>query len=618
LSNAVVAPPATSGDLKKTNGIPQEYLGYTPFPMLTEVAVAYSYGWTTGTTMTVRIFLECTVYNPYPLAYNGPGVIFAQIDKAIFPPYYSDSPGEPVENRWRGPFGTPGNATAFPYNDNRDSDPWGDGSGRYQSLVPADGIRVVRIGTVPAGGSVTKVLSFDLNIEESNATARADTFFRTFVIFDQIRLLDNAGITIIPDPLPPAAINPQLVRDWVSGYDFFNALSDGAGTAQFDMPAPLGLPEGLAVGPDGNWQIVGGATLLPENALPPETRLVKQHDPRLRVPLALSRPYQTARPGKIWTEVAFGPPVSYSPGTFAAADIPADPAFPNDAAKAIYNPDLPPILALSSGSPGVPPQPGAPDPVVGPGSFAVAADLGKVFTGVPWRTLRMQPQPASEAANQFIPDWALLDIVDFSDGTAGMMTVNPNFRYASSGTPFSGFGAGLRSQLDVLTNGTAVNGFANPMSPASAVVTSSVSLSNVVVPPSGAVTIATLISNASRPDVSTSWSTAVGGWRERRSDLEFPENVLLLPSEITEIDGFADYVTAADKSELNEYRLGALLPGLSTRSRFFKIHSVGQVFEGTNSANVAATSLLQTLVEVDDSTTPVTVRKILEYPPSNQ
>jgi hypothetical protein len=288
---------------------------------------------------------------------------------------------------------------------------------------------------------------------------------------------------------------------------------------------------------------------------------------------------------------------SPGPGNFLTEPIPADPAYPNDRIMALYNTNLPPAMFT-------------PD-----GTYALAADLGKVFTGLPWRTLRMQPQPTTEVAASLIPDWALLDIVDFGPAGQALTTVNPNFSYASAAAgPAVGFGAGLRSQLDPLTNtnaGGALTKLASPLTGA---------VANDVPGLRGAGTNQTGLSNmlaaVSTLTNAASWAAGAGGWKSRRDSLGFPPGALLLPSEITEVNGFANYQTTnTNLVKANEYRLGALFPGISTKSRFFKIYAVGEAFEGTNQV-VAATALLQTLVEVNDATNPVSIRTIYQYPPT--
>jgi hypothetical protein len=230
----------------------------------------------------------------------------------------------------------------------------------------------------------------------------------------------------------------------------------------------------------------------------------------------------------------------------------------------------------------------------------------------------MQPQPPPEIQAAYVPEWALLDIVDFTDGTTAVSTVNPNVGYASSSEqPAAGFGSGLRSQLDVLTNSVAARSLADPMNPQGT--------NNSAIIPTGFTNSQAGISNTltalANLQVESSWSSGATGWFERRDELDFPTNVLLLPSEITEIVGVADFATETARFKENELRLGALFPGLGTKSRFFKIYAVGEALEGgaqedaDEDVKVAATALLETLVEVDDSTEPVSIRTIYQQSP---
>jgi hypothetical protein len=122
-------------------------------------------------------------------------------------------------------------------------------------------------------------------------------------------------------------------------------------------------------------------------------------------------------------------------------------------------------------------------------------------------------------------------------------------------------------------------------------------------------------SNAATPGNSASWSTN-SSWSNRRTALGFPTDVILLPSEITEVAGVADYIAQTNNSaKLNEQRLGALLPGVQTRSRFFTIYALGEAFEGTNaSAPVASQRVLRTLVEVRTNSSPPSVDIVYQTP----
>jgi hypothetical protein len=277
---------------------------------------------------------------------------------------------------------------------------------------------------------------------------------------------------------------------------------------------------------------------------------------------------------------------------------------------AIYNTNLPPILSTS-------------DSV-----YAMAADFGKVFTGFPWRTLRMQPQPAAEADARMIPDWVLLDAVSFGDGTRALNSANPNSQIISQAAPVMRRTAAIRSQLDVLTNSAtsaSLRSIAHPIS---------TQQTNTTLPLSNEAALGfsqtlridvaglnQIASNAQRPDLPASWS-ASSSWLTNRAELNFPTNALLLPSEMAEIRGVADFVpatpAAVNSNKFNEYRLSTLFPGAGVRGRFFRIYAMGEALEGpATNPTVAAKAFLQTLVAVETNAAGLTTSIINQYPPAD-
>jgi len=563
VTGAVNAPPG-SGMLKKTNGIPRDYLGYVPFPMLSEIDVSFMYGWVdpNADDMTIRIVLTCIVTNPFSSSYAGGGQLYAQIDKASFGITWPNSPSE-----WRGPDGSP------EHNDIKNNNYWGNaGQAGLWALQPADGVRIAVIPPIPARAAEEVSLTFDVRFNETNALARLE---QAYIIIDQVKLLATPG-------------SPTSIRDWCSGNDLFNALSVAGGEpAQFafnPIPPDLALPSSDFVSRSG----------FPAQAPPPPSKLVRS-DPRMKPGLAISEIYQSEPPGKSWSSVTYSsaPP---GPNDFRDADVPADLAFADDLSMAIYNTNLPPAPALPSGN------------------YSMAADVGKVFTGMPWRNLRMQPQPTNEVAAELIPDWVLLDMIDFGPAGQVFTSVNPNVGYVSAAGTTNGFGAGIRSLMDSLTNAATIRALADPMNAQAPPVENALpELPDVVV---SQVVMSNLLTALSRPDLEASWATPVNGWRQRRQELGFPTGALLLPSELAEINQVANFAATPNQFKQNEYRLGALFPMVATKSRFFKIYAVGEAFEGTTQ-NVAAMALLQTLVEVNDSTTPPTITTVYQYPPAD-
>lgn len=576
----------TAGATKKTNGIPQDYLGHAPFPMLEEVAVYYVYGWTTANVMTVRFIVDCRIFNPFPVEFDCPSAgISLQVDKAIFPVFYRNDPGIPIGSRYRGPFGSAPKTGEKPYNDLplAENDPWGDGGGIYKSLTPANGAKTEAIGKISAQSSVTKTFTFDVSFDESNPTAEADSFFSSFVILDQIKLLADTN-------------NPQSIRDWCSGHDFFNTLASSAsGPSQF----AIAKPPGAAGNPEGT-VAAGGAALDPLLAPPPSTKTVKL-DPRMRPPLAVSSAFSSAAPGRAWTNIAYG---SSAPNgsAFTNASIPADLSFTANAVAALHDTNMPPYLNVSGLA--VP-------------TYHSVADLGKVFTGMPWRRLRLQPQPPQEtnssATGGMIPDWVILDIFDVSTPTTAVTPVNPNSTIASQGAPIARASAGLLSQMGSLTSMANIPQLGNPTVAGGAPITQLTYASLVATNNSR---LQTISSNAASPGTVASWSA---GWRARRAALGFPVDVLLLPSEITEVAGISDFIAPTNlASKANEQRLATLFPGMQTKSRFFTIYALGEAFEGTNANSpVASQRILKTMVRVNTNSSPPGVDIIYQVAPQN-
>lgn len=593
--------PATSGLSKKTTGIPATAVGYAPFPMLSEVAVGgIQYGYTARNQMTVRFYVACEFFNPFPVPYNNPSgaELFVQIDKARMRFTNTNTattdPATTNQHIWRGPDGTSRSA-APGYNDMPGGtaatfwDPWGGGGNRdtptatIRTLNPASGYVSTRLpASIPASNYATVFVPFDISFPEGGS----DRLFlntNAYVILDQVRVMARSN-------------DVQSIRDWCSGPDFRNALADSAqGPAQFLLPIPGNLVRQGSPGGGGFVPAPQPATAAVTN--PALWASIIKRDPRLRPALGAME-FDPANGAWLRaTASSLGSNnTQASPANYLAARIPADPGFTNSPAMALYNTNLPPLLSSQSAT---------------SRSFAMAADLGKVFTGLPWRTLRMQPQPTNE--NGLIPDWVLLDVVDFGNGTRAFTPVNPNAAMVSQQASNSVRSAALKGALYPIVLSNAVTNVMNPLTNTNSRIIASPTIVNLVRIASNA--LGQLATNAQRPNIPTSWS-ANSSWPGQRQALGFPADVLLIPSEIAEIRHFADFAVT-DSFKANEYRISALFPGLTTRSRFFRIYAAGEAFEGTNSnAPVAASAFLQTLVEVDTSQSPPAIRTVNQYPPA--
>jgi hypothetical protein len=278
--------------------------------------------------------------------------------------------------------------------------------------------------------------------------------------------------------------------------------------------------------------------------------------------------------------------------------------------------------------------------------FVAPADLGKISTNYPWRTLRMQIQPKNEVSatdgggtkttQSLIPDWAMLDVISFGKNSTSMPSnfashVNLNNKFATSnGTLTSNRSKSLESLLRSLDNANSdgCELLKNPYD-----LTAQVALGNefeLNYDQRGNATAAAGLGN------STSWSqllarnignmtwsplsfwgsnnTATNRVRKSRG---FPANQFVMPSEVTEIRDIADLVTTNATTfqsstrytntvrhiKTNELRLSPFLTGVTTCSNFFTIYAYAQALD--KSGNVDSEALTKTLVEVE-ITTPAT------------
>jgi hypothetical protein len=126
------------------------------------------------------------------------------------------------------------------------------------------------------------------------------------------------------------------------------------------------------------------------------------------------------------------------------------------------------------------------------------------------------------------------------------------------------------------------------------------------------------------------WSTLNGTWSGWRTSRGWPATSLILPGEVTEISGVADYgnrsqynytLNTSYSIKQNEGRLSAFFPGLTTCSNFFTIYAYAQAGQLQNKTQPESSSnpfvvdsevLTKTLVEVE-ITTPATATAPAEY-----
>jgi hypothetical protein len=206
----------------------------------------------------------------------------------------------------------------------------------------------------------------------------------------------------------------------------------------------------------------------------------------------------------------------------------------------------------------------------------------------------------------------MLDIFSTASPSVAVTPVNPNSTVLHQGGALARPSVALLSQMGVLTNAAFMSQVRNPFV-ATDPQTTQPTMAGLVA--TNAARVNAMASNAATPGSVASWSTN-SRWTGRRTTLGFPTNVIMLPSEITEIAGVADYIAPTnDAAKVNEQRLGALLPGVQTKSRFFTIYALGEAFEGTNAnAPVASQRVLKTLVEVRTNSSPPSIDIVYQAP----
>jgi hypothetical protein len=280
-------------------------------------------------------------------------------------------------------------------------------------------------------------------------------------------------------------------------------------------------------------------------------------------------------------------------------------------------------------------------------TFNTPHDLGKVLTNVNWRRLRFMPRHRNENTKNLIPDWAMLDVMSFSSNNSSrsnlkIAPINPNGSFALD-TSLNPTIPSPRNNLAALIKPLESSDSTN-FKLGSAIARSGVG-ANMTFPlpkdmsvgaigqegsrqPTGGYydafrgNAAMLTSNATSLDNKIQnrvWSTLNGTWSGWRTSRGWPATSLILPGEVTEISGVADYgnrsqynytLNTSYSIKQNEGRLSAFFPGLTTCSNFFTIYAYAQALDKQGA--IDSESLTKTLVEVE-ITTPATATAPAEY-----
>ncbi len=286
----------------------------------------------------------------------------------------------------------------------------------------------------------------------------------------------------------------------------------------------------------------------------------------------------------------------------------------------------------------------------GNATFNSPSDLGKVPTNVNWRRLRFMPRHQRENARNLIPDWAMLDVISFSSNSSSssnlkIAPINPNGAFAVD-TSINNGTISPRNNIPALVQAlesTSDTDFQLGSALARTVSGSNMTFDKVDMRHQGTDFItfrgntpfATSISSNITSNSSTKWSTENSTWSAWRTARNWPATSLILPGEVTEIRGVADYgrrsqyhsyqinsgSPAYRSIKENEGRLSAFFPGLTTCSNFFTIYAYAQAGQLQNKNQPESASnpfiadseaLTKTLVEVE-ITTPATETTPAQY-----
>jgi hypothetical protein len=275
------------------------------------------------------------------------------------------------------------------------------------------------------------------------------------------------------------------------------------------------------------------------------------------------------------------------------------------------------------------------------------------------------PRHANESAQDLIPDWAMLDVISFSSNNSTLSNlkiapVNPNGTFAVNSTLNNATytrNNAVPALLRALTSNTpssanSTTAFVLGSSVANGTVSGNMTFGkdNLATNPymTGSLaaspydyfrgsftasTATTLANNIANRTWSTGGAPRPNTWGNWRSSnpRNWPNNSLILPGEVTEISGIADYGArsqydysaspGARSIKENEGRLSAFFPGFTMQSNFFTIYAYAQAGQLQNknqpesSSNpfiVESEALTKTLVEVEIDT-PATATEPAQY-----
>jgi hypothetical protein len=609
-----------SSSLNSSSSIPQEYLGFAPYPVVSEVSMDVTYS---NPPPYFRPYVRVNVelYNPYPVAFNNANATLEFCMRGLtwnmthtinstgqsFGPYRYGGYGNWTDNsssieHWSqsGKRDSAKNNTQFAEAFFSTHTPYG-----IQGLtIPAySKVKYNLVG--PFWGTYGQVLTNSIfPFDQNDIKIISMTDVRCAITYIKI-----VGNSTIQNGLGGATnINPNTVRDWVLGADVGPFIPNN-GNLSLNSNSNISFPRNAGTH-ETFW-----------TADPISKYSYQRLCPLIKTSMAASANLTNST--RSWTTNASAANQTFNNTTSASAittatqteqyndsnanpgydsgnAIPSDPSYSNYNGNAVYaNATLTYDMR---------------EPVLPTGNYTCPADLGLVPTNQRWRRLRMQPQPSSESTAGYIPDWAILDVVAFGqNGTSANYTftpVNPNGKFnVASGTPPAPRTSGLKALVQMLDTTSTNATLADPMNSSGNVTVNKIRFMGNNSSTATAAIVAGNIANMT-------WSTN-STWSTRRNARNFPSTCLLLPSEVCEIKGVADvvsqgnYANTTEHFKWNEGRVSAIIPGLTTCSSFFTIYAYAESGRELNGAFVPDSyHLTKTLVEVKNNSGNYTVKSV--------
>ena len=649
--------PLLGADNLDSNGIPQEYLGYAPYPVISEVGMSgmltayFTYNSSAAspkplTAIALYIHLQpiIEIYNPYPYDFNIPPNSFPRILLKLSKVSYT------MNWTWNGTNYSGNFVTGSAPPPNWPNNIWpnlqfnpqlNDGLIYFDTFSKGNGNSTTinkntKFQTRIFYANLGLRVGTNINLNQ-NGNVQINSLSNVKVQFEYIKLLANSGNSTTD----VSSGYTDTIRDWVT--------SSEIGELDVELknqPFPCVIT-GPTTNSDNNWVVAGwgvpNTPPLAGEAAPIPTKSAQRISHLVKIPLAspaitiddINRNWTTTNSsisstwlsnstnwvnssssnfGFLGSSNSTSTDTSLaSPSASANFTIRSDPSYGDSVANAIYaNPSLSNDMR---------------EPYLLTGNYTCPADLGFVPTNRRWRRLRMQMQPSAEGS--LIPDWAMLGVISFGNSTDAnnafnrMHPVNINGRFHLPGNAtISPRTIGLRAVAKVLENSSA-DIIQDTMNPATT--SNSTAATRFRGNTANATTIANAIGNMTWSNNSAWGNSTSNSTSYRRNALKFPANQYILPSEIMEIAGVADAVDQTDYAnstshfKWNEGRASALIPAVTTRSSFFMIYAYAQALD--KNQVVESEALTKTLVEVvvtpptsSNGTATYSVKKLYTQP----